>query len=85
MVKLQTREAECDYKESNRELTQQFIHGLGDEGMMSWILREVPVLVDINNFTSEGALLWVQRVEAQRAQKEALDSIKEAKYFYPIR
>ena len=29
-------------------------------------------------------LLWVQRVEAQGVQKEALDNIKEDKHFHSI-
>ena len=49
--------------------------------MISEILREVSVLEDINDATSELVLLWVQRVEYQRVQKEALDNKKEAKDF----
>ena len=33
MGKLQTKVAECDNKEYNRELMEQFIHGLNDEDM----------------------------------------------------
>ena len=46
------------------------------------ILREA--LEDINNTTSEWALLWAQRVKTQRAQKGALDNIKEANNFDSI-
>ena len=42
-----------DYKEYDRELMEQFMHGLEDEGMISEILRELPVLEDINDVTSE--------------------------------
>ena len=35
MGKLQTKEAECDYKGYDRELTKQFIHGLDNKGMIS--------------------------------------------------
>ena len=53
--------------------------------MISEILREVSSLEDINDAISERIPLWAQRVEAQRVQKETLDSIKEAKDFDSIR
>ena len=57
------------------------MHGLDHKGMISEIPREVSVLQDINDTTSDRVLLWAQRVEAQRAQKEALENIKETKNF----
>ena len=65
--------------------TGHFIHGLDDEGMISEILRKVSALEDINDATSERVLIWALQVEAQRVQKEVLDSIKEAKDFDSIR
>ena len=59
--------------------------GLDDEGMISEILKEVSVLEGINAGTRKKVLLWSPGVEAQGVQKEALDSIKEAKDFDPIR
>ena len=50
--------AKCDYDEYDRRITEQFIHVLDDEGMVSQILREVSVLEDINDATSEWVLLW---------------------------
>ena len=38
MGRLQTKATKCDYKEDDRELREQFIHWLHDEGMMSEIL-----------------------------------------------
>ena len=49
--------------------------------MISEILREVSVLEDIDDATSGWVLLWEKRVEVQRAQKETLNNIKEAKDF----
>ena len=43
------------------------------------------MLGDINDVTSDRVLLWAQRLEAQRVQKEVLDSIKEGKVFESIR
>ena len=78
---MQTKAADCEYNKYDRRLTEQFIHGLDDEGMISEILREVSALENINDTTSKWVPLWAQRVEAQRAQKNALDNIKEAQDF----
>ena len=67
---------ECDYKEYDKKLTEQSIHTLDDEGMISEIFREVSALEDINDTTNERVLLWVQRVAVQMVQKEDLDNIK---------
>ena len=50
-------------------LTEQLIGALNDEDMINEILREVVTLEDIADATSEPVLIWVQRVEAHRAQK----------------
>ena len=57
------------------------MYGLDYEGMNSEIWRQVSVLEGINNVTSKTVVLWAQRVEAQIVQKEAMDSIKEARDF----
>ena len=49
------------------------------------ILREVSALEDTDDATSEMVLLWTQIVEAQRMQNKALNNIKEAKEFDPVR
>ena len=49
--------------------------------MIIEILREPSELEDINDATSKQVLLWAQRVEAKRVQKEALDNIKDTKDF----
>ena len=57
----------CDYKEYDRKLTKQFIHGLDDIWIgISEILREVSALNHISDATSERVLLQTQKVEAQR-------------------
>ena len=73
--------AECHYKEYNRLLTEQFISGLNDDGMIDEILKDVAMLEDIENAMSEHVLLVMHRVEAQRGQKSALNEIKEVKDF----
>ena len=71
MGRLQTKVAECEYREYDRLLTEKFIGGHNDEGMTDEMLREVA--------TSEHILTWVHRVVVQRAQRSAFNSIKEAK------
>ena len=44
MDKLWTKAVEYNYTEYNRALTGQFRHGLGNEGMIGEILREVLTL-----------------------------------------
>ena len=53
--------------------------------MISEILRVVLTLEDIEDATSERVLIWVQRVEVQRAQMVVLNNIKEAKKFKYVR
>ena len=51
MGKLYIKAAECDCKEYNGELMEQFIHWLDDKDMISEILRKVSGLEDINDVT----------------------------------
>ena len=53
--------------------------------MIDEILKEVTMLEETENTTSEQDLLWLHRVEVQRAQKSALTDIKEAKDFDAVR
>ena len=81
MGRLQTKVAECEYREYDRLLIEQFIDRLNDEGMNNEILMEVTTLENIEEATSKYFLNWVHRVEMQRAQRSALNSIMESKDF----
>ena len=83
--RLSTKTVECQYKEYNMLLTEQFICGLNEDGMISEILNEVATLEDIKDATGECILLWAHRVEALRAHKSALSDIKELKYLDIVR
>ena len=48
-------------------MTEQFIGGCNDEGMIDEILKEVAMLEDIEDVISEHVLIWSCTVEAQRA------------------
>ena len=58
--------AECGYKEVDRQLKEQFIHGLNDQIMLDKIIRELTSRTGNVQMTSEDVLVWAKRVEAQR-------------------
>ena len=80
MNRLCTEAVDCEYKECNRRMTEQFINGLDDEVCIGEIIRELTALKDINEVTSDHILMWTQR-----AQKEVLDNIRDEKEFYSVR
>ena len=69
--------AECKYKEMGRQLKEQFINALNDDLMTDEIICEFTSLSDINSVTFEQVIPWVRRVEAQRAKRAVLDSLKK--------
>ena len=54
---------DCEDNNYNSGLTEQFIHRLYYEGIISEILREVSAPEDIDDTTSEWVLLSTQGVE----------------------
>ena len=54
-------EAECGYKEIDRQLKEQFIHGLNDKGMLGKITKELTIKSNKEQTTSEGMLAWAKR------------------------
>ena len=48
-------------------------------------MTSVLILEDFANAMSERVLLWSEKMEAQRVQKEALNNTKEAKEFDSVR
>ena len=41
MGRLRIAVAECNYKEIDRQLKEQFIHGLNDKAMLDEVVREL--------------------------------------------
>ena len=60
-----TKAVGCDYTEYDRALTEEFIIGIGNEGMTGEILREVSALENTDDTTGERVLLSVQSVECK--------------------
>ena len=84
MGKLRIATTECNYKEFDRQLREQFIHGLNDSDMSIEIIKEITKIEEDNNMTSEKALAWARRVEVQKAQSAILENVYEAEDFDKI-
>ena len=70
--------AECNYKEIDRQLKEQFIHGLNNKAMLDEVLRELMAKNSSKQTKSENVLLWARRIKAQRAQAAILSNVTEA-------
>ena len=70
---------ECNYKELNRQLKEQFIYGINDTDMLAEIIRELTKIHRNTEITSENVLCWAERVEMQRIQSAIMNSLTEAK------
>ena len=82
---LQTAAAECGYKEVDRQLKEQFIHGPIDKIMLDKIIRELMSRTSNAQMTSEDVLVWAKKVEAQRVQAAVLNDLTEIKAFDKIK
>ena len=76
---------ECNYKEVDRKLKEQFIHGLNDRVMLDEILRELMVKNNSEQINSEDILLWARQIKAQRAQAAILNDITEVQKFDKVK
>ena len=75
----------CNYRELNRQLREQFIHGLNGKLMLDEIIRELTAKNNDVQVTSEGMLTWTKRIEAQRDQAAVLNNITELHQFDKIK
>ena len=66
MGRLRVAAAECNYKELDCQLKEQFIHGLNDKMMLDEVIRELTTKGSNDQTTSKDVLIWAKRVEAQR-------------------
>ena len=76
---------ECNYQEIDRQLKEQFIHGLNDKHMLEEIIKELTATSNDDHIMSWGVLAWAKRVEAQRAQTAVLDTVTESRQFDKIK
>ena len=75
---------ECNYKELDRQLKDQFIHGFSDSDMLAEVIRELAKIDENILVTSEEVLVWAKRIEAQRAQAAVINSLSEVTDFDEI-
>ena len=76
---------ECNYREVDRQLKEQLIHGFNDRCMLEEIIKELTGANEDEQITSEGVLAWANRVEAQRAQVTVLSTITESRQFDKVK
>ena len=77
--------AECRYKEIDRQLKEQFIHGLNDKIMLNEIIRELTSRTGNVQTTSKDVLAWAKRFKAQRVEASMLNDITETKALDKVR
>ena len=85
MGRLCVATVECNYREVDRQLKEQFIHGLNDRCMLEEIIKELTATNDDVQNTSEGILAWAKRVEVQRAWATVLSTITKLRQFNKVK
>ena len=65
MARLRLAAVECNYKEVDRQLKEQFVHGLNDNDMLAEITKKLIKAEKSMEITSEQIL--AKRVEAPRS------------------
>ena len=85
MGRLHVAVAECNYREIDGQLKEQFIQGLNDKALLDEVIRELTAKSNDEQMTSEGVLAWAKRVEVQRAQAAILNDIRESHQFDRIK
>ena len=85
MGRLHMAVAECNYRELDRQLKEQFIHGLNNKCMLDEIKRELTAKNNDEQVTSKGVLIWARGIEAQREQATILNNITESCQFDKVK
>ena len=55
-----------DYKEIDRQIREQFIHGLNGNYMLMEIIRELTKTEEGSDVTSEQVLVWVKKGKCRK-------------------
>ena len=85
MGRLRVVAAECNYKELDHQLKEQFIHGQNDKMMLDEVIRELTTKDSNNQTTNEDVLIWAKRVEPQRMQAAILSDITDSQRFNQVK
>ena len=65
MGRLWLSAVECNYRELDRQLKEQFIHGLNDTDMLGEIIQELTKIHENEKITSKNVLSLAKRVKVQ--------------------
>ena len=57
---------ECNYKETDRQLKEQFIHGLNDNDMLVEIIRELTKTEEGSDVASKQVLVWAKKWKSKK-------------------
>ena len=85
MGQLHIASVECNNQEIDRQLKEQFIHGLNDKHILEEIIKKITATSNDDHITSGGVLAWVTRVETQRMQAVVLNTLTESKQLDKIK
>ena len=55
--------AECNYREVDQQLKEQFIHGLNNKMMLDEVIRELTAKNNNEQTTSENVLAWAKELK----------------------
>ena len=77
--------AECNYKEIDHQLKEQFIHGLNNKTMLDKVIRELTTKNINQQTTSEYMLILAKRVGAQKVHAAILSDITKSQKFYKVK
>ena len=66
MGHLRLKENECKYKEHNSCLKEQFINKVNDDALTQQISKELTMIKNTSDVTSEPVLAWAECIEVQR-------------------
>ena len=69
--------AEFNYKEVDRWLQEQFIHGINNNDVLIEIIHRLTAMKDTSIETTKQILAWARWFEAQRLQTAIFESSRE--------
>ena len=65
MERLRVKATECMYKKIGRRQLEQYINAINDKTMTAEIIKELVVLKDMGEVTSEQFISWMKNNEAE--------------------
>ena len=77
--RLRLEAIECNYKEIDGQLKEQFIHSLNDTDMLAEINVDLTKREEYTEVTSENVVCWAKREDAQRSESAIMNSLTETK------